>query len=183
MTRGRLIAVVGPSGVGKDSVIAGIARALPGISVVRRTITRNPDAGGEVFDPVDLRAFEAAAARGDFCLHWGAHGLHYGIPAGVADDVRHGKLCIANLSRGVLSQAAAIFPDLQVLNVTASPETLAHRLSGRGRETTGEISERLARKVGPMPGEIDVTTISNDGALEDTVARAVHALRIEGVRL
>ncbi|MEM6634576.1 MAG: hypothetical protein AAF667_01675 [Pseudomonadota bacterium] len=36
MTQGRLIAVVGPSGVGKDSVMAGIKAAVPELHLVRR---------------------------------------------------------------------------------------------------------------------------------------------------
>ena len=39
---GRMIAVVGPSGVGKDSVMAGLLEARPALRRVRRVITRAP---------------------------------------------------------------------------------------------------------------------------------------------
>ena len=81
MSEGRLIAVVGPSGVGKDSVLRGLQRALPGTHLVRRVITRAPDLGGEDYDAVSVEVFKERARRGDFALHWGAHGLFYGIHA------------------------------------------------------------------------------------------------------
>ena len=37
---GRLFAIVGPSGAGKDTLIQGALAARPGLSVVRRVITR-----------------------------------------------------------------------------------------------------------------------------------------------
>ena len=177
MSSGRLIAVVGPSGVGKDSVMAGMIAARPDMRLVRRTITRAPGLGGEGYDAVTPETFDAAAQDGAFCVHWAAHGLSYGIPADVLTDVQHGKDCLANFSRSALEQANAIFPNLTVLNITASPDTLARRLAGRGRETEAEIAARLAQADKCLPVVLDLVTISNDGALEDTVTMALAALQ------
>lgn len=70
MTQGRLIAVVGPSGVGKDSVMAGIKRAMPAMHLVRRVITRAPDLGGEDYEAVTVSVFEKLARKGAFAVHW-----------------------------------------------------------------------------------------------------------------
>lgn len=179
MSAGRLIAVVGPSGVGKDSVMAGIAAAVPAFVPVRRVITRPADSGGEVFDAVSEAEFADMVHRGAFCLHWGAHGLYYGIPRDILADVQAGETRMANLSRGVLARAAALFPVLTVLHVTASPDTLARRLVGRGRESTAQVAERLERASLPLPQGLETVTLSNDGALADTVAQAVSALQPE----
>ena len=179
MRSGRLIAVVGPSGVGKDSVMAGIAAALPGLRLVRRVITRAPELGGEEYHAVSLADFETMAAEGAFCVHWGAHGLFYGIPRDVLDDTARGVDCLANLSRGALGRAAGVFDRLTVLNVTAAPETLARRLAGRGRESEAEIARRLAQADKKLPAELDVVTLSNDGPLEETVAQALTLLQPE----
>ncbi|MCM2561301.1 phosphonate metabolism protein/1,5-bisphosphokinase (PRPP-forming) PhnN [Lutimaribacter sp. EGI FJ00015] len=177
MSSGRLIAVVGPSGVGKDSVMAGLARACPALRLVRRTITRAPGLGGEEYDAVTPEAFDVMARAGAFCVHWSAHGLRYGIPADVLDDVRAGTDCLANFSRGALADAVQVFPALSVLNITASADTLAHRLAGRGREPQAEIAARLAQAEKPLPAGLAAITIRNDGPLDDTVARALAALQ------
>ncbi|MBM2321198.1 MULTISPECIES: phosphonate metabolism protein/1,5-bisphosphokinase (PRPP-forming) PhnN [Marivita] len=177
MNPGRLIAVVGPSGVGKDSVMAGMIDANPEMRLVRRTITRAPGLGGEDYSAVTQDAFDAAAQQGVFCVYWTAHGLSYGIPADVLTDVEDGKDCLANFSRGALLQAAEAFPKMIVLNITASPATLAKRLAGRGRETEAEIAARLAQADKALPAGLDAVTITNDGALEDTINKALTALQ------
>ena len=80
MSRGRLIAVVGPSGVGKDSVMAGLVLRQAKLHLVRRMITRPANVGGEAFDAVTEQEFAQHVANQTFVLHWQAHGLRYGIP-------------------------------------------------------------------------------------------------------
>ncbi|MFZ7092462.1 phosphonate metabolism protein/1,5-bisphosphokinase (PRPP-forming) PhnN [Primorskyibacter sp. 2E233] len=178
---GRLIAVVGPSGVGKDSVMAGIAAAAPHIRLVRRVVTRTPDIGCEPHDTVDAKRFEAMQVAGAFCLHWGAHGLLYGIPAKVLESVRQGETHMANLSRGILKDAQAVFPALTVLNITARPEVLAKRLALRGREDRAEIQRRLARASIALPDGVPAIDLPNNAALEEAVARALALLQSETV--
>lgn len=177
MTQGRLIAVVGPSGVGKDSVMLGLRGTMPDLHLVRRAITRAPELGGEDYEPVSPETFKEMAANGAFVVHWGAHGLHYGIPATVNDQLDNGTDCLVNFSRKALLDAAAKFPRFMVLNITAKPETLARRLAKRGRETEDEIAKRLAQAEKPLPDGLDIITISNDGPLAETVARAAAALQ------
>ncbi|GAB5468053.1 MAG: phosphonate metabolism protein/1,5-bisphosphokinase (PRPP-forming) PhnN [Rhodospirillales bacterium] len=177
MSAGRLIAVVGPSGVGKDSLIAGIVAAAPCIRPVRRSITRAAGLGGEAYEALTPEAFAEAARCGAFCLHWQAHGLLYGIPAGALEEVRGGATCLANLSRGALVQAAQVFPSLTVLKVTASAEALARRLALRGRENSSEIARRLAQADKPLPAGLTVIEVRNDGPLAATVASALAALQ------
>ena len=176
-TRGRLIAVVGPSGVGKDSVMRGIVRCLPRMHLVRRVITRAPDLSGEEYDAVPVPQFLDMVEYGAFAVHWRAHGLWYGIPQTVRYQLSEGTDCLANFSRKALQAGAEIFPDFTVLNVTAKPETLALRLAGRGRESEAEIAKRLAKADTPLPDGLHVMHLCNDGPLETTIARAVSMLR------
>lgn len=176
-TYGRLIAVVGPSGVGKDSVMGGICAAAPDLHRVKRVITRAPELGGEDYQAVSVDEFDTMAANGAFAVHWGAHDLRYGIPTEIKQKVASGTNCLANFSRKALSDAAAIFPHFLVLNITATPDTLAKRLAARGRETDDQIAKRLAQAVKSLPDDLDVVNLSNDGPLAETVASACELLK------
>ena len=177
MTEGRLIAVVGPSGVGKDSVMQGVAEVLPKIHLVRRVITRAPGLGGEDYDAVTETQFQQMAQDGAFAVHWGAHGLYYGIPQTVRYQVGRGTDCLVNFSRRALRAGADAFPNFMVLNLTAQPETLAARLGARGRESAYEIAARLAEAQKSLPTGLDVRTVSNDGPLEQTIVRVASLLQ------
>ncbi len=176
MKPGRFIAVVGPSGAGKDSVMDGVCAARPDLHRVQRVITRAAGSGGELFDAVSEQVFATRAAQGAFALHWTAHGLSYGIPTVVHHVLQGGRDALANLSRAMLSAAAEEFNDLIVLHVTAKPETRARRLSRRGRATGHDVNRRLARPDPEMPGSLTTLTIDNSGALEDSVEAALAAL-------
>jgi len=177
MTQGRLIAVVGPSGVGKDSVMEGLATACPSLQLIRRTITRSPDLGGEDYDAVSVLEFNRLVSAGNFAVHWGAHDLFYGIPVSIIERLSTGTDCLVNFSRTALVSGAAVFPKFEVLNITASPSTLAARLRSRGRETEEQIEKRLAQAQKPLPQGLNVTTVSNDGTLDETISTALALLQ------
>ncbi len=175
--QGRFIAVVGPSGVGKDSLMNALCARLPEMVRIRRTITRAPEAGGEDYEPVDEATFHARARRGDFALWWSAHGLYYGIPQSAQQHLREGHDVIANLSRSKLEEGARTFPGFHVLSITAKPEVLARRLAARGRETQEDRTKRLSRAAPAIPSDIDVTEIDNSGDLNEAVEAALSALQ------
>jgi ribose 1,5-bisphosphokinase len=168
-----IVAVVGPSGAGKDTLIRGALAARPDLRQVRRVITRPADAGGEDFDGVDEAEFDRRLTAGAFALHWQAHGLRYGIPA---DQVAGTGTVLFNGSRAALAAAAAAFPGLRVILVTAPPAVLAARLAARGREQAAEIAARLDRGGFALPAGIAAAEVVNDGAPEVGVARLLAAL-------
>ena len=57
-----IFAVVGPSGAGKDTLIAGALERRPDLRLARRVITRPTEAGGEDFEGVTPEAFAARMA-------------------------------------------------------------------------------------------------------------------------
>ncbi len=171
-----LIAVVGPSGAGKDTLMMAAAKARPDLLIVRRVITRPEAAGGEDFEGVSDHAFAARKAAGQFALDWQAHGLSYGIPK---DQLSRPGLILFNGSRAMLSAAKAQFPGLQFLLVTAPVPVLAARLAARGRETAADIVVRLERASFTLPPGIAATVVVNDGTLAEGVTRFLAALQQE----
>ena len=171
-----IIAIVGPSGAGKDTLIQGALAARPGLRLVRRVITRPAEAGGEDFDGVTPDEFAIRQARGDFALSWQAHGLSYGIPK---NQVAGPGPVIFNGSRAALPQAAQVFPGLRVILVTAPDIVLAARLSARGRETASNIRQRLSRAAFEMPEGIPFRSVVNDQTPERGIAQLLAALQPE----
>jgi ribose 1,5-bisphosphokinase len=171
---GRLIAVVGPSGAGKDTLLAGALAARPGWVLVRRVITRHAYAGGEDHDAATPEEFVARVARGDFAVYWQAHGLSYGIPAAAVAQAEAGATVLFNGSRAALPAARAVFPTLDVVWITAPAATLEARIRARGRETAAETSRRMTRTLDPPPEGARV--VLNDGTVEQGVARLIAAI-------
>lgn len=165
-----IFAVVGPSGAGKDTLIAGALAARPDLQVLRRVITRPESAGGEPFEGVTTAEFAKRATRGDFALSWNAHGLSYGVPHPIGAGVT-----LFNGSRRMLGQAAQVFAGLQVIHVTASPEVLADRLAARGREGAQDIAARLSREA-PLDPALPVLTVINDGTPAEGIRDFLAAL-------
>ena len=148
--RGLLVAVVGPSGAGKDTLMARAALhpALDRrLRFARRVVTRAALVASEDHDSLDEAGFDRAQAEGAFSLAWEAHGLRYGLPRSVGIDVARGLAVVANLSRRSLGDAARAFGALEVVEVTARPEVLLARLSARGRESDATVRDRLRRQV------------------------------------
>ena len=176
---GSFVAVVGPSGAGKDTLIEHARRAFAGrddIMFVRRVITRDAMAGAEDHDTLTQAAFEQALADGRFAVDWQAHGLRYGIPREALVHVQNGGTAIANCSRGALEQVLERFPRVVVFSITARPEVLADRLAARGRESRADIERRLARTVPSFEVNRDAVEIDNSDSLDLAVARFVKCL-------
>lgn len=176
--RGVFVAVAGPSGAGKDSLIAGAKAAFAGdarVVFVRRVITRPVD-DSEPYESATPLAFRLRQESGGFALWWSANGLSYGLPASILDDLRDGRIVVANVSRDMAPIIRDRFRRVLVVHVTASAQTLAERLERRGREPADQRADRLARALlKDQAIEADIR-IENNGALDASVRTFVSAL-------
>lgn len=181
---GVFFAVVGASGVGKDTVLSGVRETLAddrAFKFPKRYITRPQDAGGEDHLAVSEPDFRRMQTGGGFCLSWLAHRLHYGLSPDLLTDLSNGTHVVCNVSRTSLGDAAAVFDRLQVIEITADCATIAERLKSRGRESAADISARQTRQVTDWRVGQDVHSIHNDGAARDAIAAMTDLLfRLSG---
>jgi ribose 1,5-bisphosphokinase len=177
---GVFVVVVGPSGAGKDTLI-GYAREQfadsEAVEFVRRVITRPSDAASEDHDSLTEPEFDEAEKDGAFAVSWSAHGLKYGLPAGLDRLIGNGHVAVANGSRGAIPLIKARYANVVVVEVTASPEILAERLAARGRESRGEVLARLARSAELGDQLAGAVRIDNGGSREEAGERFCAVLR------
>jgi ribose 1,5-bisphosphokinase len=160
---GKLVLVVGPSGAGKDTLL-GLARAACAddstIVFVRRVVTREASSA-EDNEQVSVDAFREARARGEFAIHWEAHGHAYGLPRSIQDDIRAGRTVVANVSRTVIPALRQAYANVVVVSITAPADVLAARLAMRKRGSDGNIAQRLVRKVDDAEPDATIVNVSS----------------------
>jgi len=144
---GRLVLIVGPSGAGKDKLIAGTRAACAGnpeIVFSRRVVTR-PASAAEDHATLTDADFDRAVKNEMFAFWWEAHGHKYGIPRAANSDIRAGRSVVNNVSRAVVDNVRRRYARVDVVLVTAPRDVLAARLARRSRPTDRSFSERIGR--------------------------------------
>lgn len=164
---GGFVLIVGPSGAGKDTLIALARAALAEdrrFSFPERVVTR-PSDPFERHDTVTMAEFRARQAAGAWALAWEAHGNCYAVPVAARRAAEAGQIVVVNISRGSVAEARAALPVLAVVEVTAAPEVLAARIAARGRD--GDHGAGLASRMQRSDGAPDVAPdlrLINEGA-------------------
>lgn len=171
---GRLVLVVGPSGAGKDTLIGLAQAACAGdgsIVFPQRVVTREASSF-ENNEAVSPMLFGQMLAHGNFAFQWEAHGLRYGVPSSIVEDVKVGRTIVVNASRTIIDSARRSYANVTVVSVTASPGVLAERLAARARPSD-RVDDRLRRTVvAAVPDVI----INNTGPAEDHAAELLRAI-------
>ena len=177
---GRLVLVVGPSGAGKDTLL-GLARAAcaddRNIVFPRRVITRETSASEEN-EEVSIGTFQEALTRGEFAMHWEAHGHRYALSRAIDDEIRAGRTIVANVSRTVIAAMRRAYADVVVVSITAPPNVLAERIALRARSSDGKLESRLGRVVEDASAAPDVTIV-NISSAEYHARQLVRAIKGE----
>ena len=177
---GRLVLVVGPSGAGKDTLL-GLAKAAcaddRNIVFPRRVITREASASEEN-EEVSIGTFQEALTRGEYAMHWEAHGHRYALPRAIDDEIRAERTIVANVSRTVIGAMRRAYADVVVVSITAPPNVLAERIAMRARSSDGMVENRLRRTVEDVSAAPDATIV-NTGSAEYHARQLVRVIRNE----
>jgi ribose 1,5-bisphosphokinase len=180
----RLIYVVGPSGAGKDSLLAWLRLQTPNSAPVhwaRRTINR-PQADGpdsEKHEVVDDLFFDDLLVSNEFAMHWNANSHRYGIRKSELIYLDNPNYCVlVNGSRAHLPIAANLYPDLTVLHITADTDVLRQRLCFRARESEEAIEARLRRAIDlDLPTGCSLIEIHNNNSLDTSGQKLLEHLK------
>ncbi|MGU3523995.1 ribose 1,5-bisphosphokinase [Enterobacteriaceae bacterium C23F] len=177
---GRLIWLVGPSGSGKDSLLAALRqREHAQIVVAHRYITRPANAGSENHIALSEHEFFTRAERQLFALSWHANALYYGVGIEIDVWLHAGFDVVVNGSRAHLPQAKARYANaLLPVCLQVSPDVLRSRLEQRGRETPKEIAQRLDRAARYTPD--NCLMLNNDGSLLQSVDIFLQMIHTHG---
>ncbi|MBI3270945.1 MAG: guanylate kinase, partial [Planctomycetes bacterium] len=150
--RGILFLVIGPSGVGKNTLINKVLRRSPDVRYLVTVTTRPRRPGEHEGDPyhfVTRREFDQRIARGDL-IEWKMlhRGEFYGCPQQPVDDaLGAGVDLIKDIdvlgARDVLRAYEA--DTVPVFVATSSPEDLAKRIRARSHVADADLEERMAR--------------------------------------
>jgi guanylate kinase len=148
MSRGKIVILSGPSGVGKDTLIDAW-RALD--SRVERVVaytTRDPRVGetnGVDYHFVAREQFDEKASKGDFLEYKEVHGNGYATPLRDMEDMLDdGKIAILKIDVQGALEAMQLRPDaLTVFILPPSVEELERRIRSRGTDSQEAIEKRL----------------------------------------
>ncbi len=147
-TRGTLLVVSGPSGVGKSSVVAALAQRMPfHFSVSWTTRNRRPgEVDGVDYVFVSRGAFEEGIAAGNF-LEWAEYSGHlYGTPrAAVLAHLDKGEHVLLDIENDGAGQVKRSYPQARLVFILPpSRDELERRLRSRGDTSDTDIARRLA---------------------------------------
>lgn len=184
-SRGLLLVISGPSGVGKTTIARQIEKRLDGVFSVSATTRKKAptDLEGRDYHFVDVPTFKKMIERGEFLEHANVFGENwYGTPREpVMRNLAEGRLMILEIDVQGGLQVRKSFPEaFMLLIVPPSDEELLRRLRGRGREDEAVIQRRFAA----AKKEIDLAHRSNsydhelvNDDLEGTIDRAADLIR------
>jgi guanylate kinase len=164
----RLTVLSGPSGVGKDAVLAAVRRRHPAVWVSTSVTTRPPrpnETDGVEYHFVDRHRFAEMVEAGELLEHAEYAGNLYGTPREpVVRRLAEGRPAFLVIELQGMRQVRKLVPDAQfVFLAPPSFAELERRLTGRATELGEAIRQRLdqARIELASEPEFDVTVVNH----------------------
>ena len=184
-----LVVVSGPSGVGKSTIVAELARAHPQVVPIVTATTRerrNGEVHGVHYHFMDRDDFVALRDAGGL-LEWAeVHGNLYGTPVEQARGIlAAGRDAILTIDPQGARQVRASVPDaLLVFVKPPTMEDLARRLRKRGSESAESLARRRrdAEHWMAESGDYDHVVVNETGHAAEAAERIWDIIQAEARR-
>lgn len=184
-----LVVVSGPSGVGKSTIVAELARRRPQVVpiVTATTRARRPEeVDGVHYHFLSDTEFRQLIERGGFLEHANNHGHWYGTPV---DQIRGilaaGRDAILTISpEGARSVRRQVPDALLIFVMPPSMEDLVDRLRRRGSESSDSLARRRldAERWMAEAGDYDHVVVNETGHPEGAAERIWEIIQAEARR-
>src|SRR5687768_4467946 len=184
-----LVVVSGPSGVGKSTIVAELARRRPQVVPIVTATTRprrEDEVDGVHYHFLPEEAFQALIDRGGLLEHANNHGSWYGTPI---DQVRGilaaGRDAILTISPEGARNVRRLVPDaLLIFVMPPSMEDLTRRLQERGSESEASLERRRldAERWIAQADEYDHVVVNETGHPEEAAERIWEIIQVEARR-
>jgi len=174
MEETKIVLIVGPSGVGKDTLLKLAKKRLKdvdGFNFVKRYITRKPDKNEKNYY-LRFAAFNILKESCYFVSHWKAHNNEYGI---AKESIKKG-VNIISISRGSIHDFENEYDSVTTIYVTIPKTLLLNRLRLRGRETEAEIMNRLKRTYDKVEAK-SLVKFDNSSHIKTSVKNLVNIFK------
>lgn len=169
MSKGGIFIISGPSGSGKDTLLAELFKAKPEIMFSISSVTRPMREGeheGEKYNFISREKFENMIEKGELLEYNSYIGNYYGTPkAPVIAAAEAGRDIIIEVDVNGAAQIKSKLPEaIGIFIMPPSFEELKRRLSGRGTETEELIEKRMNSALSEIEraAEYDYIVVNDD---------------------